>query len=110
VISGSTPEDNFIGVSRAMTELVCDRFVGVEDDSPFNVVPMRLGQNTILLSFVLSRNLQHVTPDGITEIPAGTALTVVVQEFIEGNGSMDLSDDISERTTTLWDLRKIMEN
>jgi hypothetical protein len=101
--------DKFEGIPKAMTELIMDRFVGEEGQEAFNCVPMRIGENVIAISFVLARDLVHVTPDDVTQIPAGTAITMIVQEFIIGDGSLDIGSDIEERTTTLWPLKNIME-
>lgn len=106
----STPEpqkDPLEGVPIAMTELIMDRFVGSdeEEEGAFNCVPMRFGPNAVLISFVLSKPVNHVTEDGITEIPKGSAITVVVQEYIIGDSTMDGE---RQEAVQLWNLRDIL--
>jgi pyruvoyl-dependent arginine decarboxylase (PvlArgDC) len=101
------PEDRLAGIPLAMTELIMDRFVGndTEENNAFNCVPMRIGDNVVAVSFILSQQVNHVTEDGITEIPAGTGLTVIVQEYIIGKGEQPVSD---EDTVQLWQLKDIL--
>jgi hypothetical protein len=104
--STPTPDNNpAAGVARAMLELVMDRFVKDEDEH-FACVPMILSPKVVLVSFVLRSQVNHVTEEGITEIPPGSAISLVVQEWIVGDPSKDPEDDSD--AVQAWQLKEIM--
>jgi hypothetical protein len=98
-------------VQKAMLELVMDRFTADDDDSEgaFNCVPMRLGNNLVLVSFIVGRPVTHITPDGMTEIPAMSGITFIVQEYLVGPTEENQIVDPNDAAVPLWPLKNVLE-
>lgn len=91
---------------RAMLELLMDRWVGTGEDQneeTFACVPMRIPDNVIVVSFVLREPVTHMTDEGSTLIPANSAITLVVQEYLIG------AETATDEATAVWPLKKILE-